>query len=316
MEKPLWMWGMFFAIIATLWVLDQGVLHKKNKVVSFKESIFLTILYMVIALGYGGWIWYELGATSGKQYITGYLVEFTLAMDNIFAISLIMTYFAIPRIYQHRLLFWGIMGAIVFRGIMIAAGAAIIDEFHWVLYIFASFLIFTGIKMLIVSNDEEQKVEDNKFLMFIKSKLRVTEEHHGQNFIVKKPSPINGKLVWFFTPAGIALILIEFADVIFAVDSVPAIFAITKDPFIVYTSNIFAILGLRNLYFALDAMIHRFKYLKYSLSLVLIFIGGKMFIPLFTDFKHIPEWISLTVTLVLLIGGVIFSMYKTREKRA
>lgn len=310
------MWGVFFAIIAVLWILDQGIIHKKNKEIGFKESITYTIIYMFVALLFGGWVWYELGAGPGKLYITGYLVEFTLAMDNIFAISLIMTYFAIPRIYQHRVLFWGIMGAIIFRGIMIGAGAAVIEEFEWVLYLFAIFLIFTGIKMLFASggDDEEMKVEDNKFLMFLKRKLPVSDEHHDDKFLIKLPDTKTGKLKWFLTPAGIALILCEFADVIFAVDSVPAIFAITKDPFIVYTSNIFAILGLRNLYFSLDAMIHRFKYLKYSLSIVLIFIGGKIFVGHLVG--HIPEWVSLLVTVLLLGGGVVYSLIKTRGQKA
>ncbi|HCR85200.1 MAG TPA: hypothetical protein DIV86_00825 [Alphaproteobacteria bacterium] len=308
------MWGLFFGIVLTLWIIDQGVLHKKNREIGFRESIIMTLIYMAVALGYGAWVWFELGAISGKQYITGYLVEFTLAMDNIFAISLIMAYFAIPRKYQHRLLFWGIFGAVVFRGIMIAAGSAVIEEFEWVLYFFAAFLVFTGIKMLVMVGQEEMKVEDNKFLMWLKSKLPVSDHHHGEKFIVKLPDTTTGKLKWFLTPAGIALILIEFADIIFAVDSVPAIFSITKDPFIVYTSNIFAILGLRNLYFALDAMIHRFKYLKYSLAIVLIFIGGKLFAA--PIIGHLPEWVSLTVTVLLLGGGVLYSFIKTKGQKA
>jgi tellurite resistance protein TerC len=312
MEKPLWVWGLFFAVVLVLWILDQGLLHKKNEEISFKQSIGLTVLYMFFALMFGMWVWYYLGAKSGKLFITGYLVEFTLALDNIFAISLIMTYFAIPRKYQHRVLFWGILGAIIFRGIMIALGATLIAKFHWILYFFSAFLIYTGIKMIAVVDEEAKDMGESKILKFLMKKLRVTKEHHGEKFIVKLPD-VTGKLVTFLTPAGIAILFIEIADVVFAVDSVPAIFAITSDPYIVYTSNIFAILGLRNLYFALDALLHRFKYLKYSLSIVLIFIGSKIFIVDIFGMDHFPEWISLSTTIGLIVGGVVYSLFKTKK---
>jgi tellurite resistance protein TerC len=211
------------------------------------------------------------------QYFTGFFVEKSLAMDNVFVISLIFTYFAIPRIYQHRVLVWGILGVIVLRGIMIGLGAALINQFDWILFIFGAFLLITGIKMLVIA-DKEPDIAGNPILKFLRKHLNVTDELHGEKFFVKGPDPKGcGKLVRFATPLFLALVLIEFADLIFAVDSVPAIFAITTDPYIVYTSNIFAILGLRALYFALAAMVHRFHYLKYALSLVLIFIGAKIF---------------------------------------
>lgn len=313
MDKPWWIWAIFFAVVASLWALDQGVLHKKNKEVTFKESIFFTLFYMFCSLLFAGFVWYELGSPSAKLYLTGYLVEFTLSLDNIFAISLIMNYFAIPRIYQHRVLFWGILGAVIFRGIMIALGAVLIAKFHWVLYLFSAFLIYTGIKMIAVSEEDEMNVEENKLLNFLKKRVRITEDHHENKFLVKLPDS-TGKLITYATPAGIAVLLIEIADVIFAVDSVPAIFAITSDAFIVYTSNIFAILGLRNLYFALDALLHRFKYLKYSLAIVLMFIGGKIFAVEIFNMDHFPEWISLTTTVTLLAGGMIYSLIKTKDE--
>jgi tellurite resistance protein TerC len=207
-------------------------------------------------------------------------------------------------------LFWGILGVIILRGIMIALGAAIVNEWSWMLYIFGAFLLFTGVKMLL-AKDEEQSMEGNRMIAFLRRHMRVTDELHGHSFFVKKPDPKTGKLVRWSTPLFLALITVEFADVVFAVDSVPAIFAITTDPFIVYTSNIFAILGLRALYFALAAMVHRFHYLKYALALVLVFIGGKIFWN--QIYGKLDPAISLSVTLVLLSGGVLYSLYRTRK---
>jgi tellurite resistance protein TerC len=215
--------------------------------------------------------------------------------------------------YQHRVLFWGILGVVVLRAIMIGVGASIVAQFSWVLYIFAIFLILTGVKMLVFA-DKEYNVGTNPVLRFMRTRFNVTDELHGQNFFVRLPSPKTGKLVWLMTPLFLALVLIEIADVIFAVDSVPAIFAITKDPFIVYTSNIFAILGLRALYFALAATVHRFHYLKYALALVLIFIGGKVFAADLLGIEKFPPELSLIITFGLLIGGVIWSLVSTKAK--
>lgn len=311
--KDAWVWGLFIGIVITLLVIDLGVLHKDNHVISTKESLWMSAGYIAIAMMFGGWIWWEMGPDSGMNYLTGFFVEKTLALDNIFVISLIFSYFAIPQIYQHRVLFWGILGVIVLRGIMIGLGATLVTQFSWILYIFGAFLILTGIKMLFASAHEKDMGE-NRMIKFLRKHMKVTDELHGQRFFVKQIDPKTGKLARFATPLFLALLMVEFVDIIFAVDSVPAIFAITTDPYIVYTSNIFAILGLRALYFALAAMMHRFVYLKYSLSAVLIFIGGKIFWNQLVG-KMDPS-ISLTITVAILASGIIFSLLKTRKDEA
>lgn len=310
--KQTWLWLVFFGIVVTLLVLDLGVFHKDNHVIGVKESLWMSAGYITIALLFGGWIWWEMGAESGINYMTGFFVEKTLALDNIFVISLIFAYFAIPQIYQHRVLFWGILGVIVLRGIMIALGTTLVHQFSWVLYIFGAFLIITGIKMLLASA-HEQDMGDNKLIKFLRSRMRVTEELHGQKFFVKKIDPKTGNLTQFVTPLFLALLMVEFVDIIFAVDSIPAIFAITTDPYIVYTSNIFAILGLRALYFALAAMMHRFVYLKYALSAVLIFIGGKIFWNELVG--KMDPLVSLSVTVAILASGIVFSLLKTNQSK-
>ncbi len=316
MDKPIWMWGVFFSIVVTLMIIDLGVMHRKDKEITVKESLLMSLFYICIGLLYGGWIWMELGAKSGSQYLTGYIIEKTLSMDNIFVMSLIFTYFQIPRRFKHRVLFWGILGVIFLRGIMIGVGATLVEQFHWVLYLFAAFLVFTGIKMLF-ADDEEPDISKNKVLRFMKRYMRFTDELHGNKFSVQQPHPEHpSKKVRYFTPLFAALVTIEFADVIFAVDSVPAIFAITTDPYIVYTSNIFAILGLRALYFALDAMMHRFAYLKYALSLVLVFIGGKVLAHPLLGVEEIPSALSLGITVLILAAGVFYSMYRTSKEEA
>ena len=315
MDKPLWMWGLFLGIVLVLLVLDLGVLHRKQREIGIRESLLLSAGYILAGLSFGAWIWYDLGDQSGKEYLTGFLIEKTLALDNIFVISLIFSYFAIPRIYQHRVLFWGILGVIVLRAIMIGLGATLVEQFSWVLYVFAVFLIVTGIKMFFMI-DKLPDISQNPMLKLMKKHMRITTELHGQKFSVKLPDPATGKMQRWFTPLFIALLLIEVVDLIFAVDSVPAIFTITTDPYIVYTSNIFAILGLRALYFALDAVIERFKYLKYALALVLIFIGSKIFIADLMGMEKFPAWLSLAVTVLLIAGGVVYSLFKTRVKAA
>jgi len=308
--KETWVWLFFIGIVIALLILDLGVLHKDNHIISTKESLWMSAGYICIALLFGGWVWWQMGAEPGMNYITGFFIEKSLALDNIFVISLIFSYFAIPRLYQHRVLFWGILGVIVLRGVMIGMGTALVNQFSWVLYIFGAFLILTGIKMLF-STAHESIQGDNKLIKFLRRHMRVTDELHGQSFFVKQIDPKTGQMARYATPLFLALLVIEFVDIIFAVDSVPAIFAITTDPYIVYTSNIFAILGLRALYFALAAMMHRFVYLKYALSAVLIFIGGKIF------WNHIvgkmDPAISLTVTIGILACGIIFSLLKTRK---
>jgi tellurite resistance protein TerC len=261
---------------------------------------------------FGVWVWSELGPELGMAYMTGFVVEKTLAMDNVFVIAMIFTYFAIPPQYQHRVLFWGILGVILLRAIMIGLGASLVSQFSWVLYIFAAFLIFTGIKMYLMA-DKTYDVGANPLVGWMKRRLNVTDTHHGERFFVRQPDK-TGKTALFVTPLFLALMMIEFADLIFAIDSVPAIFAITTDPYIVYTSNIFAILGLRALYFALAAMVDRFHYLKYALSALLIFIGSKIFVADLAGLDKFPHMLSLGITFLILAAGIAYSLWMTRQR--
>ena len=315
MNKPVWMWAVFIGIVLSLLVLDLGVFHRETREISVKESLWMSAFYISIALIFGAWVWGSLGAQSGEEYFTGFLVEKTLAMDNVFVISLIFTYFAVPQIYQHRVLFWGILGVIVLRGIMIGLGATLVAQFSWILFIFAAFLIATGIKMLVMG-DKKPDIENNPVLKFMRRRMRITPELHKEKFFVKQPDAKTGTIVTWATPLFVALILIEIVDLIFAVDSIPAIFAITTDPYIVYTSNIFAILGLRALYVALAAVIDRFIYLKQALAMVLIFIGSKVFIAEIMGWEKFPASVSLGVTVGLIAAGILYSLYKTRGAQA
>jgi tellurite resistance protein TerC len=310
--KPAWMWLGFVAIVGVLLALDLGVLHRKQKEIGVGESLSLSAGYLALGVGFAGLVWWQLGETAGIQYLTGFVVEKSLALDNVFVIALIFGFFAVPRQYQHRVLFWGILGVIVLRAIMIGIGATLVAEFGWVLYLFAGFLILTGIKML-AFGDKEMDLAANPVLKFVRRRFRVTDELHGERFLVKLPDPKTGKLVRYMTPLFLALILIEIADVIFAVDSVPAIFAITTDPYIVYTSNIFAILGLRALYFALAAVLHRFAYLKQALAVLLIFIGSKIFVADLLGLTKFPPAWSLGVTFAILASGIAYSLWRTRN---
>lgn len=313
--KPAWMWLAFMSVVVALLVLDLGVLHKDQHEIGVRESLLLSGMYIAVALLFGGWVWWELGSQFGIEYLTGFAIEKSLAMDNVFVIAMIFGYFAIPRALQHRVLFWGILGVIVLRAIMIGAGAALVSQYGWVLYIFAAFLIFTGIKMFF-AGDGHADVGANPLVKWMRGHLRITDHLHGQKFFVRAPHAKTGRMTLWATPLFLALVMIEIADVIFAVDSVPAIFAITTDPYIVYTSNIFAILGLRALYFALAAIIHRFAYLKQALAVLLVFIGGKIFVADLLGWEKFPaEW-SLAITALILAAGVIWSLWKTRGQSA
>ncbi len=305
-----WLWLMFMGIVVFLLIFDLGVLNRKDHEIGMAESLWLSGFYIAIALIFGVWVWWYMGAKSGMDFFTGFLVEKTLALDNIFVISLIFSYFAIPRVYQHRVLFWGILGVIILRGIMIALGAALVTNFSWILYVFGIFLIGTGIKMLIMMDDTPD-IANNPLLKFARRHFRITPTLHENAFFVKQHCTTTNRAEWFITPLFLALMLIEIADLIFAVDSIPAIFAITQDTYIVYTSNIFAILGLRALYFALAAMMHRFHYLKYALAILLIVIGIKI---LLVHFIKIPAYVSLTATVAILSAGIIYSLMKTRTE--
>ncbi len=309
--KPAWMWLAFIGIVAALLAFDLGVLHKEQRPIEVRESLVLSGTYIGLGLAFGAWVWWYLGAEPGMNYLTGFVVEKTLALDNVFVIALIFAFFAVPAHYQHRVLFWGILGVIVLRAIMIGLGATLVAQFGWVLYIFAVFLIVTGVKMLVMG-DKPPALENNALIRLMRRRLNVTDEHHGERFFVKQPDPATGKPAWFVTPLFMALIAIEIADLIFAVDSVPAIFAITTDPFIVYTSNIFAILGLRALYFALAAVIERFRYLKPALAIVLVFIGSKIFTADLLGLEKFPPAVSLSVTLGIIAAGIVWSLFKTR----
>jgi tellurite resistance protein TerC len=313
---PVWFWLVFLGIVIALTAFDLGFLNKENKEMGVVESLKLSIFYIAIALAFGAWIWVQKGSQAGVEYYTGYFIEKALSIDNIFVISLIFSAFAIPPKYQYRALLWGILAVIVLRGLMIAGGVALVSGQAWVLYLFAAFLIFTGIKMLF-TDDKPMDVKGNPFVRWLSNHIPVTANLHGEKFLVKVPSEKTGKMVTAATPLLLALIVINLADLVFAVDSVPAILAITTDSFIVYTSNIMAILGLRALYFALAAMVHRFHYLKYALALVLVFIGSKIFI---ADFVmgggKFPPVISLGVTFGLIAGGVIWSLIKTNGEPA
>jgi tellurite resistance protein TerC len=309
---PAWFWLSFLGIVAALTAFDLGILHKEDKEMGIGESLKLSACYISIALLFGVWVWIQKGADLGMKYYTGFFIEKALSIDNVFVISLIFTYFAIPRMYQYRALLWGIIAVIVLRGLMIAVGAAVVQQWYWVLYFFAVFLIATGIKMLF-AGDKPMDVASNPVVRFISRHMRVTPDLHAEKFFVQVADAKTGKLVHAATPLFLALVVINLADLVFAVDSVPAIFAITTDTFIVYTSNIMAILGLRALYFALAAMVHRFHYLKYALALVLVFIGSKIFV---SDFlmggDKFPPVLSLLVTLGLIAAGILYSLWKTR----
>jgi tellurite resistance protein TerC len=309
---PAWFWLAFLGLVVALTAFDLGVLHKEDKAMGIGESLKLTAFYITIALLFGAWVWAEKGADLGMKYYTGFFIEKALSIDNVFVISLIFTFFAIPPKYQYRALLWGIVAVIFLRGAMIAGGAALVEQAYWVLYIFAAFLVFTGIKMFF-TNDHDPDIGNNPAVRWISRHMRVTKELHDQHFFVKVPDEKTGKLVNAATPLFLALVVINLADLVFAVDSVPAIFAITTDTFIVYTSNIMAILGLRALYFALAAMIDRFAYLKYALAAVLVFIGSKIFVADFLlDGDKFPPVLSLGVTFALIAGGVAYSLWKTR----
>ncbi|MBK6851874.1 MAG: TerC family protein [Burkholderiales bacterium] len=309
--QAVWLWASFALIVTLLLALDLGVLHREARDIGVRESLLLSAGYIGMGLLFGLGVWWALGERAATDYITGYLIEKSLSMDNVFVIALIFSFLAIPREYQHRVLFWGILGVIVLRAAMIGLGAALMHQFSWILYVFGLFLVVTGIKMWRAA-EQVPDIASNPVLLFLRRHLRVTPQLEGNAFFVRRPDPVTGQPVRWVTPLFLALCLVEAVDLVFAVDSVPAIFAITDDPYIVYTSNIFAILGLRALYFALAAMIHRFKYLKYALALVLVFIGSKIF--LVGIVGKLPASVSLGVTLGLIVGGVVYSMWKTREQ--
>jgi tellurite resistance protein TerC len=307
---PAFFWLIFLGLVAGLLAFDLGLLHKGTREIGARESFLLYGGYVSIALAFGAWVWVARGGQSGLEFFTGYVIEQSLAMDNIFVIAMIFGFLKVPRAYQHRVLFWGILGAIVLRAILIGLGAALVTSFTWILFVFGAFLVFTGLKMF-RSSSEAPDIAQNPVLKFLRGHFRVTDDFHGEAFTVRLPDRTSGRVALFLTPLAVALVLVEFVDLIFAVDSVPAIFAVTQDPFIVYTSNIFAILGLRALYFALAAAVHRFKYLQISLAVVLVLVGIKIsLVPLGIK---IDTGLSLAVTVLVLAAGILYSLWRTRN---
>lgn len=309
---PAYFWAIFGVLVIGLLVFDLGLLHKSDREIGARESFMLYGGYVAIALAFGAWVWWSRGPQSGLEFYTGYVIEQSLAMDNIFVIATIFAFLKVPRLYQHRVLFWGILGAIAFRAILIGIGAALVVKFSWILFIFGAFLVFTGFRMF-RSHDSTPEISESGVMKFLRRHIRMTDAYHGHDFTVRMPDK-TGKLALHATPLFAALVMVEFVDIVFAVDSVPAVFAVTQDPFIVSTSNIFAILGLRALYFALAAAVHRFKYLQYSLATVLILVGIK--ITLVPMGIKIDTLLSLAVTVLVLAAGIGYSLWKTRNEAA
>ncbi|MBL8050592.1 MAG: TerC family protein [Anaerolineales bacterium] len=313
MEESIWLWVGFNIFVLIMLALDLGVFHRKSHTVSMKEALTWSVVWVSLSLLFNLIIylfWDKMvpnssytNAEAALAFLTGYLIEKSLSVDNIFVFILIFSFFAVPDRYQHRVLFWGILGALIMRGILIAVGATLLAQFHWIIYIFGAFLIYTGIRMA-RHQDEELNPDENPVVKFFKRFMPVTENYEDDKFFVRRA----GRL--FATPLFLVLLVVESTDLVFAVDSIPAIFAVTRDPFIVFTSNVCAILGLRAMYFLLANVMHQFQYLKLGLSVVLTFIGVKMVI---VDLYHIPVAVSLAVVASVLTISIIASLIKTRR---
>lgn len=309
----LWLWIGFNLFVLAMLALDLGVFHRHAHIVSVKEAALWSVVWISLALLFNAGLYFFWerfvpgSAYSNREaalaFFTGYLIEKSLSVDNIFVFVLIFTYFAVPAAYQHRVLFWGILGALVMRAILIAVGAALLKEFHWIIYVFGAFLIFTGVKMARHRN-EELHPERNPIVRLFRRLMPVSDRYEGEKFFIRRA----GQLV--ATPLFLVLLMVESTDLVFAVDSIPAIFAVTSDPFLVYTSNVFAILGLRSLYFVLAGMVHKFQYLKLGLSVVLTFVGLKMVL---VDIYKIPTGVSLGVITSILIVAIVASLYRSRR---
>ena len=289
-----WVWVGFNLFVLAMLAVDLLVFHREAHEVSLKEAAGWSIVWIALALAFGAGVYRVLGPTPGLQYFTGYLIEKALSVDNIFVFVLIFSYFRVSPRYQHRVLFWGILGALIMRGAMIAAGAYLIHQFHWIIYVFGAFLVFTGVRMA-TQTEHDIEPEANPVIRLVKRLVPVTNVYHGQSFFIREE--VGGRTRRVASPLFVVLVLVETTDLVFAVDSIPAIFAITQDPFIVYTSNIFAILGLRALYFLLAGIIHKFHYLKLGLSVVLVFVGIKMLV---VDVYPVPVMVSLAVIALVL----------------
>ena len=304
----LWFWFNLF--VAIMLVLDLGVFHRRSKEIKVKEALIWTAVWIGLALIFNGWVYIYHGKEKGLEFLTGYLIEKSLSIDNIFVIILIFSYFKVPPQYQHKVLFWGIMGALVMRAIFIFAGISLLHRFHWIIYIFAGLLIYTGVRML-VQKEKEINPESSFVVRIYRRLFKVTPQYHGNKFFVRIQKQT------FATPLFLVVLMVEASDLIFAVDSIPAVLGVSTDEFIVYTSNVFAILGLRSLYFALAHMHSYFAYLKVGLSLILIFVGVKMCI---AEFYKIPTYIALLVIVLILGLAILYSVLhptivRKRKKR-
>ncbi|MEO0728591.1 MAG: TerC family protein [Bacteroidota bacterium] len=307
------LWGIFILFILLLLALDLGVFNRENHVPTTREALRWTSLWATVGLSFGFVVYYLYshhwgdrdltGGDAVMKYLTGYLVELSLSMDNVFVMALIFKYFRIPAQFQHRVLFWGILGALVFRAGMIFAGVWLLEQFQWMMYLFGAILIYSAWKML--TSDEDVDPNRNPIIRYAKKVFPVSNKIEGERFFVRR------RHILAATPLFIALLMIETTDVLFAFDSIPAILAITTDPFLVFSSNVFAILGLRSLYFVLASMMDRFEYLKYSLAIILFFVAAKM---LLHTVWHPAEWLNLAVIFVMLAGGVVVSLYQTRKE--
>jgi tellurite resistance protein TerC len=302
--NSLWGWVGFNVVVLAILGLDLGVLHRRSEKVSLKEAATWSAVWVALSLAFAFAIYETMGKESGLEFLTGYLIEYALSVDNIFVFVLIFTYFRVPEKYQHRVLFWGIIGALVLRGVMIVAGSALVTRFEWILYVFGGFLVFTGLKMALQKDEDAYNPERDPVLRLARRLVPVTDDYRGDKFFIREPDN-TGKSRYAATPLFIVLLIVDTTDIIFATDSIPAIFAVTRDPFIVYTSNICAVLGLRALYFLLASVVDKFVYLKLGLSLVLIFIGAKM---LLDPFLHLPIVASLGVVGAVLAASILASL--------
>jgi tellurite resistance protein TerC len=310
MGESIWLWIGFNLFVLLMLALDLGVFHRKSHVISAKEAVAWSLVWISLSLVFNAGIFFfwdvlvpgsaYTNSEAALAFFTGYLIEKSLSVDNIFVFILIFSFFAVPAAYQHRVLFWGILGALIMRGALIAVGAALLREFHWIIYIFGAFLVLTGIRMA-RHQDEELRPEQNPVVKFFRRLMPVTENFEKDKFFVRRAGTLMA------TPLFLILLIVESTDLVFAVDSIPAIFAVTRDPFIVYTSNVFAILGLRALYFLLANVMGKFQYLKVGLSVILVFIGVKMLI---TDLYHIPVGASLLVVAGILTISIVASLWK------
>jgi len=304
-SQKILIWAGFNLLVLVMLALDLGIFHHKDHKISVKEGLVWSAIWVVVALIFNVFVYYWQGPERGLQFFTGYLIERSLSIDNIFVFLLIFTYFGVPDKYQYKVLFWGILGALIFRGLFIALGTLLIAKFHWVIYIFGAFLVFTGIKMGF-AGESEIHPEKNPILRFVRRFLPISKDYVNGKFFIRK----NKTLV--ATPLFVVLVVVESTDVVFAVDSIPAIFAITLDPFIVYTSNVFAILGLRALYFAIAGLMDMFYYLKYGLSAILSFVGVKMLI---SAWYKIPDLMALGIIAGMLLLSIVFSIARPHPKK-